>query len=98
VEPASPARNLDRQLAAGRSGGNLSQTDETVLTKAARLFWCLHASARLLSDQALSSQDLGAGAWAFLLRETGAKDETGLSQTLAQAADEAKAVIAKILA
>lgn len=94
---ASPARSLDRQLAAGRSGGNLSQTDETVLAKAARLFWRLHASARLLSDQALSPQDLGSGARAFLLRETGAADDAALTQAVLQAAEEAAAVIATLV-
>ncbi len=97
LQAASPARSLDRQLAAGRSGGNLSQTDETVLTKAARLFWCLHASARLLSDQALSPQDLGAGARAFLLRETDAADEAALTIAVRQAAEAAAAVIFKTL-
>ncbi len=98
LQAASPARSLDRQLAAGRSGGNLSQTDETVLAKASRLFWRLHASARLLSDQALSPQDVGAGARAFLLRETDAVDDAALTQAVAQAAQDAAAVIAKILA
>ena len=97
LQAASPARSLDRQLAAGRSGGNLSQLDETVLAKAARLFWRLHASARLLSDQALTPQDLGAGARAFLLRETDAADETALSEAVAKAAQDAAAVIAKML-
>jgi glutamate-ammonia-ligase adenylyltransferase len=98
LQTASPARSLDRQLAAGRSGGNLSQTDETVLAKAARLFWRLHASARLLSDQALTPQDLGAGARAFLLRETGVADEAALTQAVAQAAAEAAVVIDKTCA
>ena len=97
LQTATPARSFDRQLAAGRSGGNLSQTDETVLAKAARLFWRLHASARLLSDQALTPQDLGAGARAFLLRETDAADETALSEAVVNAAQEAAAVIAKML-
>jgi glutamate-ammonia-ligase adenylyltransferase len=97
LQSASPARSLDRQLAAGRSGGNLSQTDETVLAKAARLFWRLHASARLLSDQPLSPQDLGAGARAFLLRETDAADVAALSDAVAKAGQDAAAVIAKIM-
>jgi glutamate-ammonia-ligase adenylyltransferase len=98
LQTASPARSLDRQLAAGRSGGNLSQTDETVLAKAARLFWRLHASARLLSDQALTPQDLGAGARAFLLRETEVADEAALTKAVAEAAAEAAVVIDKTCA
>jgi glutamate-ammonia-ligase adenylyltransferase len=98
LQSASPARSLDRQLAAGRSGGNLSQTDETVLAKAARLFWRLHASARLLTDQALTPQDLGAGARAFLLRETGVADEAALTKAVAEAAAEAAVVIDKTCA
>jgi glutamate-ammonia-ligase adenylyltransferase len=98
LQTATPARSLDRQLAAGRSGGNLSQTDETVLAKAARLFWRLHASARLLTDQALTPQDLGAGARAFLLRETGVADEAALTKAVADAAAEAAVVIDKTCA
>ncbi len=98
LQSASPARSLDRQLAAGRSGGNLSQTDETVLAKAARLFWRLHASARLLTDQALTPQDLGAGARAFLLRETGVADEAALTKAVTEAAAEAAVVIDKTCA
>ena len=98
LQTATPARSLDRQLAAGRSGGNLSQTDETVLAKAARLFWRLHASARLLTDQALTPQDLGAGARAFLLRETGVADEAALTKAVAEAAAEAAVVIDKTCA
>ena len=98
LQTATPARSLDRQLAAGRSGGNLSQTDETVLAKAARLFWRLHASARLLTDQALTPQDLGAGARAFLLRETGVADEAALTKAVTEAAAEAAVVIDKTCA
>ncbi len=90
---ASPARGVERQLAAGRSGGNLSQTDETVLLNAMRLLWRLHCSARLLSDRLPEPQSLGAGALAFVLRETGATDAQALTKAVAQVAAGAAAVI-----
>ena len=89
----SPARGVERQLAAGRSSGNLSQTDETVLAKAMRLCWQLQASSRLLSDRLPDPSTLGEGARAFLLRETGAADATGLTEALTTASAAAAAVI-----
>ncbi|MGV8986244.1 MAG: glutamine-synthetase adenylyltransferase [Cypionkella sp.] len=89
----SPARCVERQLAAGRSGGNLSQTDETVLLNAMRLCWDLQAGSRLLSDRPLDPETLAEGAQAFLMRETGAEDAAGLTQALAEAATKAAVAI-----
>ncbi len=93
LQAGSPARGVERQLAAGRSGGNLSQTDETILLEAARLYWRLQAGSRLLSGRALDPQGLGAGAKAFLLRETAAVDGAGLTAALVKASAQAAAVI-----
>jgi glutamate-ammonia-ligase adenylyltransferase len=94
LQAGSPARSVERQLASGRSAGNLSQTDETVLLDAMRLFWRMQAGARLLSDRALDPATLGEGAQAFLLRETGAADAAGLTLALNRAAQAAEAIIA----
>ncbi|MBI1172814.1 glutamine-synthetase adenylyltransferase [bacterium] len=93
LRSASPARGVERQLAAGRSGGLLSQMDETVLLKAMRLYWQLQAGSRLLSDRPLDPGSLAGGAQAFLLRETGARDAADLTEALARAATAAAAVI-----
>jgi glutamate-ammonia-ligase adenylyltransferase len=93
LQAGSPARGVERQLAAGRTGGNLSQTDETILLDALRLYWRLQAGSRLLSDRALDPETLGAGAKAFLLRETGAADGESLTEALERAASRAALVI-----
>ena len=93
LQNASPARGVERQLSAGRTGGQLSQMDETVLLKAMRLYWQLQAGSRLLSDRPMDPGSLSEGAQAFLLRETGAADAAGLTQALAEASAKAAAVI-----
>jgi glutamate-ammonia-ligase adenylyltransferase len=97
LQAASPARSVERQLAAGRLGGNLSQTDETVLLAALRLCWRLQCGARLLSDRVLDPAALGAGARTFLLRETGAADAEALTLALAEVSGQAAAVIGAML-
>lgn len=93
LQNASPARGVERQLAAGRTGGQVSQMDETVLLKAMRLYWQLQAGSRLLSDRPLDPGSLAEGAQAFLMRETGMADATGLTEALAEASTRAAAVI-----
>jgi glutamate-ammonia-ligase adenylyltransferase len=93
LQNASPARGVERQLAAGRTGGQVSQMDETVLLKAMRLYWQLQAGSRLLSDRPLDPGSLAEGAQAFLMRETGMADATGLTEALAEASARAAAVI-----
>jgi glutamate-ammonia-ligase adenylyltransferase len=97
LQTASPARGVERQLAAGRLGGNLSQTDETVLLAALRLCWRLQCGARLLSDRPLDPAALGGGARAFLLRETGAADVEALTTALAEVSSRAASVIGVML-
>ncbi|MEO6300257.1 MAG: glutamine-synthetase adenylyltransferase, partial [Paracoccaceae bacterium] len=94
----SPARGVERQLAAGVKAGNLSQTDETVLLNAYRLCWRLQAGSRLLSDQILDPDTLGEGAQGFLLRETGEADVAGLTTRLTTVANAANALITARLA
>ena len=90
---ASPARQVERQLAAGAKGGQMSQSDQTVLLKAYRLCWSLQAALRLLSDRPVDLDALGEGGRAFALRETGMADGAALAQALASVAAAAAAVI-----
>jgi glutamate-ammonia-ligase adenylyltransferase len=95
---ASPARSVERQLAAGRMAGEVSELDETVLLDAFRLCWRLQAASRLLSGQGVDLSLLGDGARAFLLRETGAPSAPDLTARLAAAAVAADQVISARLA
>ena len=97
LQSASPARSVERQLAAGVTAGIMSQMDATVLLDAYRLCWRLQAGSRLLSDQAVDPAALGETARAFLLRATGAAEVAGLSDYLAQQAVSAEAVIVRQL-
>ncbi|WP_309667615.1 glutamine-synthetase adenylyltransferase, partial [Tabrizicola sp.] len=88
----SPARSVERQIAAG-APGILSEPEQTVLLNAYRLLWRLHCGTRLLTDAALDLASLGEGGRAFLLRETGAPDAATLSARLDAAVQAAEAVI-----
>ena len=98
LRAASPARSVERQLSAGRTAGEVSQMDETVLRDAYRLCWQLQAASRLLTDQVVDPNSLGEGARAFLLRETGQVSASDLSARLAVVAAAADRVIAAKLA
>ena len=94
---ASPARTVERQLAAGVTAGLVSQTGATVLLDAYRLCWRLQAGSRLLTDQVVDPQALGDSARAFLLRETGEAGAERLTTRLAEVAKAADNEIAKVL-
>ena len=98
LRAASPARSVERQLSAGRTAGEVSQMDETVLRDAYRLCWQLQAASRLLTGQVVDPNSLGEGARAFLLRETGQVSASDLSARLAVVAAAADRVIAAKLA
>ena len=89
----SPARQVERQIAAGANAGKLSQSDQTIVLTAYRLCWRLQAAARLLSDKPLDPAALGIGGQAFLLRETGYETAEALSADLAEKTGLAEAVI-----
>ncbi|MBL4917899.1 glutamine-synthetase adenylyltransferase [Szabonella alba] len=71
LRTGDPARRIEAQLRAGVRGAILSQTDEQTLLDAYRLCWRLQAGTRLLTEGTLEMAELGEGARAFLLRETG---------------------------
>ncbi|MFN7224218.1 MAG: glutamine-synthetase adenylyltransferase [Paracoccaceae bacterium] len=88
----SPARGVERQIAAG-AGAGLSHSDQTALLDAYRLLWRLQCGTRLLTEGALELADLGEGGRAFLLRETGEPSAAALTARLEAATALAEAVI-----
>ncbi len=90
LEAASPARWVERQIAAGGKAGKLSHSDQTTLLAAYRLFWRLQAATKLLSDNVADPAGLGAGGLAFLLREAGEAEAEALTARLAAAVGPCK--------
>jgi glutamate-ammonia-ligase adenylyltransferase len=90
----SAARRVEAQLAAGRRGAILSEAEEGVLLDAYRLCWRLQAGTRLLTAGTLDPGQIGEGARAFLLRETGEAQIASLGQHLEKAVARAAEVIA----
>ena len=90
---ADPARRVEQQLRAGVKGGEVSDSDETILLDAYRLLWRLQCASRLLGDKGLDPDTLGEGARAFLVRETGVADAEALSARLSHAVSAAAEVI-----
>jgi glutamate-ammonia-ligase adenylyltransferase len=97
----SPARSVERQIAAGHKvtghGPILPDSDAQRLSSAYRLLWRLHAAAQLLSERALDWESLGEGGRAFILRETGAADESALAADLARAVEQAEAAVTRLV-
>ncbi|MBL9047127.1 MAG: glutamine-synthetase adenylyltransferase, partial [Tabrizicola sp.] len=93
---ASPARGVERQIAAG-SGAIVPETDAQGLLSAYRLLWRLHAAARLLSDRVMDWDSLGEGGSAFILRDCGAKDADGLRATLTKAVANVEAAVDRLV-
>ena len=93
---ASPARGVERQIAAG-IGRILPDSDAQALLAAYRVLWRLHAAARLLADRTLDWDSLGEGARAFVLRECGAMDAADLTQALAKAKGQAEAAVNRLV-
>lgn len=90
----SPARGVERQIAAGGKASILSDSDMTALLDAYRLLWRLQAGTRLLTDRALDLAALGEGGRAFLLRETGEADAAALEARVEAAVALAAGVVA----
>ena len=90
---ASPARSVERQLAAGAKAAIVSESDAQALLSAYRLCWLLQAATRLLSDRVLDPAQLGEGARAFVLRETAQDDVAALTARLRDGTEAAGRVI-----
>ncbi len=93
LRQADPARRLEQQLHAGVKGAELSVSDAQTLLDSYRVLWRLQCASRLLGDKALDPANLGEGARAFLVRETGAADAESLSALVAARTQAAQAVI-----
>ncbi|MFN4130099.1 MAG: glutamine-synthetase adenylyltransferase, partial [Paracoccaceae bacterium] len=92
----SPARGVERQIAAGAAAG-VSQADQTALLDAYRLLWRLQCGTRLLTEGPLEMDDLGEGGRAFLLRETGEASAEALTARLESVTGLADRVIAGLM-
>ncbi len=80
-------------LSAGTALGWWTAEEARTLSHAASLCREVHMAARLLGDSALDADNLGAGARAFVLRETGKQDIPSLVAALAAASQAAAAII-----
>ena len=85
-------------LSAGTALGWWSVEEAGDLSRAASLCREVQLAARLLGDGALDAERLGAGARAFVLRETGMPDIPSLVRALAELSGKAAAIIDKALA
>ncbi|MDO9581811.1 MAG: hypothetical protein Q7J24_01675 [Desulfomicrobium sp.] len=92
----SPARGIERQIAAGSVAG-VSQADQTALLDAYRLLWRLQCGTRLLTEGPLEMDALGIGGRAFLLRETGEASEAALTARLEAVTGRADRVITGLM-
>jgi [glutamine synthetase] adenylyltransferase / [glutamine synthetase]-adenylyl-L-tyrosine phosphorylase len=90
---ASPARQVERQIAAGGKASILSDSDQTALLDAYRLCWRIQAASKLLSDRVADASTLGLGGQAFLLREAGEADAEALTARLKRLTRLAETVI-----
>ena len=75
----------------------MPDSDVQGLSSAYRLFWRLHAAARLLSDRALDFDSIGEGGRSFILREVGAADAAALAGMLAEAIGTAQAAVDRLV-
>ncbi|GLS87829.1 glutamate-ammonia-ligase adenylyltransferase [Cypionkella aquatica] len=97
LQAASPARSVERQIAAGsqisgETKAKLSYSDQTALLDAYRLCWQMQAASKLLSDKPLDPATVGLGGQAFLLREVGAAETEASTQTLTDRLAQAAAL------
>ncbi|WP_085787320.1 glutamine-synthetase adenylyltransferase [Ketogulonicigenium robustum] len=88
---ASPARAVAAQLTA-------ASESSPALAAGEHLFWQLQCAQRLLTAGPLTADALGAGAQAFLLRETGQPSVAALNSTIERVAAQAASAIAAGLA
>ncbi|GAB4261515.1 MAG: [glutamate--ammonia-ligase] adenylyltransferase [Pararhodobacter sp.] len=82
LKSASGARRPEAQVLAGRRAGLIDTAQEATLLSAYRLVWRVHCALRLLADRVTDPEAMGAGARAFLLRETGAASLEALCEAL----------------
>jgi glutamate-ammonia-ligase adenylyltransferase len=93
LQSATPARQVERQITSGGIAAKLSQSDQTALLDAYRLFWRVQAASKLLSDKPLAAESIGEGGTAFLLREAGLASAAALTERLHDLAQAAEQII-----
>ena len=97
LRAGDPSRLVELQLEAGRRAGWLPASDVAGLLAAYRFFWRLQAGSRALDVPTAGPGQLGQGALAFLLRETGEDSADMLTARLAQQSTTAAALIERHL-
>lgn len=90
-------RDVIEALAAAHEAGWLDETEREALVRAYHLCWQVVQASRLLGEAPLEASQLGAGAAAFVLRETGFDSITLLQDGLGAACDAAAEVIQRVL-
>jgi glutamate-ammonia-ligase adenylyltransferase len=92
----SPERHIEAQLDIAGEVFALGEADRRLLARALRLYWRVQAAARLVAgDGALTRDTTGAGAGAFLLRETGATSVAELEDQLTETAANVERLISE---
>ena len=91
------ATTFDGHIRSGVVSGWLSDADGAALTTAYGLFWRLQVAARLLTGGALDPAELGEGGVRFILRETDMETTDALAAAMAEAANTAGTIIARLL-
>ncbi len=97
LRAANPARTVERQISAGGTAAEVSQSEQAALLTAYRLCWRLQAASRLLGEGTAEVGALGEGGRSFLLRETGAETPEALRAALEKATQAADQVISGFL-
>ncbi|QGX98215.1 bifunctional [glutamine synthetase] adenylyltransferase/[glutamine synthetase]-adenylyl-L-tyrosine phosphorylase [Roseovarius faecimaris] len=90
-------RDVVEALAAAAGVGWLTAAERDALTRAYHLCWQVVQASRLLGEAPLEVSQLGAGAAAFVLRETGFDSITALEEGLSRACAEAAEVVRTVL-
>ena len=94
----SPKRHPREQLDQAVDVFSLNAQESKTLVEAFDLFWGVQAAARLISKEALVSDEIGAGTSVFLKQETGADDTQSLVKAVATASRDVAQIIDKSLA
>lgn len=94
----SERRSVQEQLKEAVQVFTLTEGEADAMVQSVSLFWRVQAAARLVAGEgSVTSETTGAGAGAFLLRETGVGSVAELDVRLAALADQAAQLISKYI-
>ena len=93
-----PERETRQQLTQAADIFALTEAERETVLSAFDLFWSIQAASRLIAKDALDPDEIGAGAAAFLERETGIVEVRGLASAVADASRDVAEIIDKSLA